>query len=169
MVHCPFKRVKPCLNAAFWFQGLKRIAKPRDMVHIELVSGDPPAGGPPAYSRGVLVEGGAAGPRPGSIRPAGPTGHTGPLSGLHPGARRPPALPPSPRPGSEAWDRLHLFARCRRKTDPMWKKRAPRDVQVSSELQAPRGAGVQVLCREAGGRLSRTRSNRRDQKQNKNS
>lgn len=53
---------------------------------------------------------------------SGPSGPPGPPAPSPLSIPTPSDLLPSHRPASEAWDRLRPFARCRRKTVPIWEK-----------------------------------------------
>lgn len=69
----------------------------------------------------------------------------------------PSDLLPSLHPGLEAWDRLHLFARCRRNTAPIWEKCVPDEVwgrrtKKSRRLLRWKWIQIQFQCDSFAGR-----------------
>lgn len=93
----------------------------------------------------------------------GPSGPPGPPAPSPISIPIPSDLLPPLRPGLEAWDRLHLFARCRRKTAPIWEKCEPsfcesklsrKSRRVFSPLQmSPNSAWVRLFWRSVPGSL----------------
>lgn len=87
-------------------------------------------------------------------RPSGPPGPPAPSPLSIP---IPSDLLSSLHPGLEAWDRLHLFARCRRNTAPIWEKCVPDEVwgrrtKKSRRLLRWKWIQIQFQCDSLAGR-----------------